>query len=81
VIATAVLTAAMHPLPYWNWIKRRRAPAAVQSRVIPPGPQFVVVGHEKLYPCNPVVPGYCGLLQVPLNWLNPSEGSIKVRFE
>ncbi|MBV8148873.1 MAG: alpha/beta fold hydrolase [Candidatus Eremiobacteraeota bacterium] len=41
----------------------------------------IVVGTQRLQRCKLVVPGYCGYLTVPLNWLDANDGNIVIRYQ
>lgn len=45
------------------------------------GGTTIVVGSQTLQACTLVISGYCGHIEVPINWLAPNEGTISVGFQ
>ncbi|HTA39221.1 MAG TPA: alpha/beta fold hydrolase [Candidatus Acidoferrales bacterium] len=54
----------------------RRTPSVEQF-----GGRTITVGTQKLQACTLTVPGYCGHLTVPLNWLDSTAGTITIRYQ
>lgn len=75
MIAAMVFAAALHPAPL---VRRHAGTPAFDGMA---GPASIGVGSLTLHRCDPVQPGYCGRIAVPLNWHDWSDGTIGVRFE
>ena len=54
----------------------RRTPAVERF-----GARVIVVGSQRLQACTLTVRGYCGDLNVPLNWLDSTDGTISIRYQ
>ncbi len=74
-------TAAQRPAPkqILPW-RQRPLPAAEVTGEGVGGPS-IVVGTQRLQRCKLVVPGYCGHVTVPLNWLDSNDGNIVIRYQ
>ena len=77
----ALLLGALTPLPPRAFLPWRETPVArAAARAVEDG-QSIVVGTQTLHRCTLVVAGYCGRLRVPLDWLDPSDGTIAIRYQ
>ncbi len=74
LLAPLLLGVVLHHVPFGRIMPRH----VVAS---PAGPAALTMGTRRLRRCVLAIPGYCGTLTVPLNWLNRTDGTISIRFQ
>ena len=73
-------TVAPQPRQLLHWRQAQPVRATASAREVDEG-DSIVVGTQRLVRCRIAVPGYCGRLTVPLNWLDPNDGTISIRYQ